>query len=108
MITLGDGTEESHRRMQVGIDAHWPYTGDLFANDEVEEQLLATGIAVDPEVIRSRFHSTVSNVVTEATLQVPTDDYQRLGGRTGFHTEHLGHLLPEMQGLYRAHEGASW
>ena len=105
---LGDGTDESHRRMQAGVDAMWPFTGDLFAVDDVEAALVAEGIAADLGPVRDRFDDTVSSVLAQATLELPADPYQRLGGRTGFHTEHLGHLLPEMQELHRAHAGAKW
>ena len=108
VVRLGDGTEESHRRMQAAIDSRWQFTADLFVADGVTDELLTAGIAADPASIRPSFDQTVSEVLAEATLSVPTDPYQRLGGRTGFHTEHLGHLLPEMQTLYRAHPGASW
>ena len=108
MVRLGDGTEESHRRVQAGVDAMWPFTTDLFAADEVEAELIAAGIAADPATVRAEFDATVAAVLAEATLRVPDDRYQRLGGRTGFHTEQLGHLLPVMQGLHRAHVGAEW
>ena len=108
VVKLGDGTDESHRRMQDAIDARWPFTGDLFAADEVEDELVAAGVAADPTVVRAAFDATVAEVLAEATLTLPDDPYQRIGGRTGFHTEHLGHLLPEMQTLYRTHPGAAW
>lgn len=108
VMRLGDGTDNSHRRMQAGIDALWPYTGDLFATDDVEAELIADGVAFDLTPIRDAFDATVSTVLADARLELPSDPYQRTGGRIGFHTEHLGHLLPEMQGLHRAHPGASW
>lgn len=108
MVRLGDGTAESHRRAQVAIDDLWPFSADLFAGDDVEDTLRATGVAPDPAPIRARFDQTVAEVLGEATLELPDGDYQRLGGRTGFHTESLGHLLPEMQSLHRSHPGATW
>lgn len=108
VIRLGDGTDESHRRMQAALDDLWPFTADLFAVDEVEAELTASGVAADVEVVRARFDTTVAEVLAEATLSGPGDPYQRIGGRNGFHTEHLGHLLPEMQSLHRAHVGAAW
>jgi ring-1,2-phenylacetyl-CoA epoxidase subunit PaaC len=108
VVRLGDGTEESHRRMQAGVDAMWPYAGDLFATDAVEEALIPAGVAADPARFRGRWEETVAGVLAEATVEVPADPYERIGGRAGFHTEHLGHLLPEMQALHRAHPGASW
>lgn len=107
-IRLGDGTDESRRRMQAAVDGLWQFTGDLFAADAVEAELAAAGVAPDMDAVRTRFDATVAEVLAEATLTMPTDTYQRIGGRTGYHTEHLGHLLPEMQSLYRAHPGAEW
>ena len=108
VVRLGDGTAESHRRMQAGIDAMWPFAADLFATDEVEDELVAAGIAADPVLLRVEADATVAEVLHDATLEIPADPYERLGGRTGVHTEHLGHLLTEMQWLHRGHVGASW
>ena len=69
---------------------------------------MAAGIAVDPSSIRPAFDATVTEVLAEANISMPADPYQRIGGRTGFHTEHLGHVLPEMQLLYRSHPGVNW
>ncbi|MCP5027688.1 MAG: phenylacetate-CoA oxygenase subunit PaaC [Actinomycetia bacterium] len=108
VVRLGDGTAESHRRMQAGIEAMWPYIDDLFWVDGVDDEIREAGIAPDMTVVRDTFERTVARVLAEATLEPPTDPYQRTGGRTGFHTEHLGHILPEMQNLHRAHPGVSW
>lgn len=108
VIRLGDGTPESHERCQAAVDALWPFTADLFAGEDADAGLVAQGVAADPAALRPQFDQTIADVLAEAQLCVPSDPYQRLGGRTGFHTEHLGHLLPEMQSLYRAHPGASW
>ena len=108
IITLGDGTAESNRRIQAAVDALWRFTGDLFTTDEVEDELIAAGVAVDPKLIRPAFDQKVGEVMAKANITIPDDPYQRIGGRTGFHTEHFGHLLPEMQALYRAHPGVSW
>ena len=108
IITLGNGTSESHQRTQAAVDAMWPFTADLFATDEVEDELVASGVAADPSVIGAAWDDMVSEVMAEANITIPADPYQRLGGRTGFHTEHLGHLLPDMQALYRSHPGVTW
>lgn len=108
VVRLGDGTSESHVRIQAGIATMWPFTADLFVVDDVEESLLVAGVGADVTRVRERFDATVVSVLTEATLDVPGDEFQRVGGRTGFHTEQLGHLLPEMQSLHRLHHGASW
>jgi ring-1,2-phenylacetyl-CoA epoxidase subunit PaaC len=108
MVRLGDGTEESHGRMQAAVDFLWRYTGDLLATDEVEAGLVAEGVIPPLDDVRVTFDATVRTVLEQATLTLPADPYQRLGGRVGVHTEHLGHLLPEMQRLYRSHPGARW
>jgi len=108
VITLGDGTDESHRRTQAALDTLWIFSADLFAADQVEDALTATGVAADPARVRAVFDTTVTEVAAAARLTMPTDPYQRLGGRTGYHTTHLGHLLPELQWLHRAHPGATW
>ena len=99
-VRLGDGTDESHRRMQAAIDQIWPYTHELFAADP--------DAPVDPATLRAPFMSTVDAVLTEATLVRPADGWAPTGGRTGAHTEHLSYLLAEMQVLHRAHPGARW
>ncbi len=112
VIRLGDGTEESHRRMQRAIDDCWPYTGELFAADAVDEALSAAGVATDARTLRAPWLSGVTAVLGEATLTVPTGEWMHggnhRGGRQGVHTEHLGHLLAQMQFLQRAYPGAQW
>ncbi len=108
VVTLGDGTDESHRRAQAAVNELWQFTADLLVTDQVEDELLSRGVAPDPAELRRSFDATVGDVLRAARLELPADPFQRLGGRTGMHTAHLGHLLPEMQWLYRAHPGASW
>jgi ring-1,2-phenylacetyl-CoA epoxidase subunit PaaC len=97
---LGDGTEESHRRMQAAVDQVWPYTHELFVADPAAP--------VDPATVRPAFDETVGAVLAEATLTRPESAWAPGGGRTGVHTEHLAYLLAEMQVLHRAHPGAQW
>ncbi|ABP56501.1 1,2-phenylacetyl-CoA epoxidase subunit PaaC [Salinispora tropica] len=97
---LGDGTDESHRRMQAAVDEVWPYTYELFTPDPTTP--------VDPATLRVDFDSVVSGVLAEATLTVPETSWRPAGGRDGVHTEHLSYLLAELQVLHRAHPGASW
>ncbi len=108
LVTLGNGTSESHQRTQTAVDELWPFTADLFAADDTEDALIAAGVAADPAAVRPHFDAQVAETMAAANVTMPSDPYQRLGGRTGFHTEHLGHLLPEMQALYRAHPGVRW
>ena len=108
MIRLGDGTDESHRRAQSAVDAMWQFVDDLFVTDDVEAELRTAGVAPELTSVREQFDATVNEVLSTATLELPSDPYQRTGGRVGFHTEHLGPMLAEMQSLHRAHPGATW
>ncbi len=91
-VRLGDGTDESHRRMQSAVDELWPYTHELFEEND----------------LRPTWLSTVEPVLAAATLTRPEDGWAPTGGRAGRHTEHLSYLLAEMQVLHRAHPGARW
>ena len=108
MVRLGDGTEESHRRAQTAVDDLWAYTGEMFEVDESERALIERGVAVDPATLHSQWQQTVSGVVTEATLALPKSGWMQQGGRSGKHSEHLGHLLSELQSMQRTFPGAAW
>jgi ring-1,2-phenylacetyl-CoA epoxidase subunit PaaC len=108
MVRLGDGTEESHRRAQTAIDDLWAYTGEMFRVDDSERGLIDAGIAVDPAKLHAEWLKTVSNVVNEATLVLPKSNWMQQGGRDGRHSEHLGHLLSELQSMPRTFPGAAW
>lgn len=107
-LRLGDGTEESHRRMQAAVDELWPYSHELFESDQLTDRLAATGTAVDPADLRAEWDAHVDAVLSDATLSRPEGDWRPGGGRQGRHTEHLGYLLAEMQHLHRSHPGARW
>ncbi|PWQ95468.1 1,2-phenylacetyl-CoA epoxidase subunit PaaC [Leucothrix pacifica] len=107
-LRLGDGTAESHQRMQNAVDNLWGYTHEMFDVDALEQQLIEAGIAVDSAALRPQWLEKVTAILTEATLTVPEDSWVVRGGRTGYHTENLGHLLTEMQFLHRAHPGVTW
>jgi ring-1,2-phenylacetyl-CoA epoxidase subunit PaaC len=94
VIRLGDGTDESHARAQAAAEELWKYTAELF-----QDRALA---------YREAWDAAVTDVFAEATLEIPSDPYQRTGGRSGFHTEHLGHLLAEMQWMQRSYPGLEW
>jgi ring-1,2-phenylacetyl-CoA epoxidase subunit PaaC len=108
VVRLGDGTNESHEKMQKAIDSIWAYTGELFECDETDAMLVGKGIAVDVAPIRPEWQKYMADSLSEATLAVPNDDYMQTGSRTGVHTEHLGHILTEMQYLQRAYPEATW
>jgi ring-1,2-phenylacetyl-CoA epoxidase subunit PaaC len=101
---LGDGTDESHARMQAALDAEWPFVEELFS--AVDASL--AGVVADPGALRDGVLADVRRVVAEATLTMPDVAPARGGGRQGLHTEHLGFLLAEMQHLHRSHPGATW
>lgn len=108
VIRLGDGTDESHARMQAAIDDLWTYTGEMFAPDATDLALIGAGIAADARALAAPWRERVDAVLAEATLAAPRDTYMQQGGKCGVHTEHLGHLLAQMQVLQRAHPGARW
>lgn len=109
VIGLGDGTSESHRRMQAALDLLWPYAGELFIPDAIDKAMTEAGIAPDLADLRTVFDARVTAVMAEATLSIPDEKFAHKGGRSGArHTEHLGHMLTEMQWLQRAYPGATW
>jgi len=108
IIRLGDGTDESHRRAQTAIDDLWAFTGEIFYVDEEEGFLIEKDIVVDPAALHPQWLETVSRVLTEATLTLPKSVWMQQGGRNGRHSEHLGHLLSELQSMPRTFPGAVW
>lgn len=108
IIRLGDGTEESHGRVQEALDTLWRYTDELFYEDAVDTALQAEGIVPSLSKIKEEWTKTVTAVLEEATLTIPTNGWQYGKGRTGLHSEHLGYILAEMQYLQRAYPGAKW
>ena len=108
VLRLGDGTEESHRRMQAALEELWPWTGEFSYQDEVDRALRADGVVPDLEPLRGPWEVLTRDVLTRATLTIPPVPMRMTGGRFGRHTEHLGHLLAEMQIVARSHPGAKW
>jgi ring-1,2-phenylacetyl-CoA epoxidase subunit PaaC len=107
-LRLGDGTEESHRRMQAALDAVWPYVDELFLDDSLTSRMAEAGVGPRPSGLRPAFDSYVGTVLGDATLEEPSTSVRYQGGRRGIHTEHFGYLLAEMQYLARSHPGATW
>jgi ring-1,2-phenylacetyl-CoA epoxidase subunit PaaC len=107
-LRLGDGTDESHRRMQAAFDRAWPYVHELFEVDDLVRDLVSTGIAVDVAALRPGWDAAVNDVLREATLTPPNTWRVPGGGRRGIHTEAMGYLLAEMQHLHRSHLRATW
>lgn len=108
VVRLGDGTAESHRRMQAGLDEVWPYAFELFDCDDLIVRLVERGVAADPTDLQAIWQETVEEVLDEATLSMPETTWRPTGGRQGTHTEAFGYLLAELQHLHRSHPGVSW
>lgn len=108
VIRLGDGSDESHARMQESLDALWPYTGEMMIADEVDLRLAHAGLIPDPASIRPAWDETINHVLAEATLKRPEGNFAHQGGKQGRHSEHMGHLLAPMQWLQRAYPDAQW
>jgi ring-1,2-phenylacetyl-CoA epoxidase subunit PaaC len=108
VIRLGDGTAESHRRMQEALDELWPFTGEMFMSDALDAELAEAGIIPAPASLKAGWDEIVAETLSEGTLKKPADGYMHKGGRRGVHTEHLGFILTEMQFLQRAYPGATW
>jgi len=108
VVRLGDGTDESRDRIQAALGEEWRYVDELFDGSFVPPSLLASGVAVDPSMLRPAFDARVGAVLAEATLAVPEVIPAVTGGRRGVHTQQMGFLLAEMQHLTRSHPGATW
>ena len=108
IVRLGDGTQESHARIQASIDRMWRFTGEMFEADELDREMAASGVGADPSTLKDTWESAVDAVLEEATLTRPEDSFQTSGGRAGMHTEYLGQMLSEMQWLQRSIPGQSW
>src|SRR5204863_4044943 len=102
VVKLGGGTDESHARAQRAVDDLWRYTGELFLSDDVDRAVAATGFGVDASTLADAWQSHVKDVMVRAELTLPDTPYMQRGGREGRHTEHLGHVLAEMQILARS------
>jgi len=107
-IRLGDGTEESHLRMQKALDDLWMYTGELFEMDDIDLAIAKDGIGVDLTPMKIQWEQRLEDILAEATLKMPSALYMQTGSRSGMHTENLGHILSEMQYLQRTYPDAKW
>lgn len=108
IIRLGDGTEESHQRAQQAFNMLWKFSNELFFMDDVDQELISQGIAIDLESLRPKFNERIQLVLQESTLKLPESVWSLSGGRTGKHTEHMGRLLAEMQYMQRAYPNMEW
>ena len=108
ILRLGDGTSESHDRAQSALDELWGYSHELFAGDAVDRAMMDAKVVPDLADVCEPWRREVEATLTEATLQIPHDDWQATGGREGVHTEHMGHLLAELQVLQRTYPELEW
>mmetsp|Transcript_10852 Transcript_10852/g.14612 ORF Transcript_10852/g.14612 Transcript_10852/m.14612 type:complete len:251 (+) Transcript_10852:1252-2004(+) len=108
VIRLGDGTEESHNRIQDALDELWKYAAEIFYEDEVDTELKANGVLPDMDSLKADWDATVRAVLQEATLVIPDNDWKQEGGRKGLHSEHLGYILTELQYMQRAYPNMEW
>jgi ring-1,2-phenylacetyl-CoA epoxidase subunit PaaC len=109
VVALGDGTEESHARMQSALDLLWPFSGEAFVSDTVDHEMAATAVAPAPETLWDDYEASVKDILSRATLTLPKARFAHKGGKSGtMHSEHLGHLLTQMQWLQRAYPDARW
>lgn len=109
VVRLGDGTALSHDYTQTAVDELWMFTGEMFNYDDVDERMVAAGIAPPAAGLRAQWLAHVEAILAEATLALPAPDaWMQKGGKQGRHSEHLGYLLAEMQFLQRAYPGATW
>lgn len=105
---LGDGTEESHSRAQQAVDDLWVYTNELFEMTDDAHKAVQDGVGVDTAQLKDTYYNEVSELLREATLQVPESKYFQKGGKQGIHTEHMGYLLSDMQYMQRTYPGMKW
>jgi len=105
---LGDGTEESHNRIQTAINDLWIFTDELFHQTDADKAMVAEGIGVDVTLLKSNFYKIVSGILEEATLQTPTIEYFQKGGKNGIHSEHMGFILTELQYMQRTYPNMTW
>ena len=108
MIRLGDGTAESHARLQRAVDKIWMWTGEMFKASEFERELIEKKVITDPKEFKLKWDQKVQSILSEATLKLPLEEPYQQGGKEGTHTEHLGYILAEMQTLQRTYPGLEW
>ena len=105
---LGDGTEESHNRIQTAINDLWIFTDELFHQTDADKTMVAEGIGVDTSLLKVNYYKKVSEILEEATLQTPTIEFFQKGGKQGIHSEHMGYILTELQYMQRTYPNMTW
>lgn len=108
VIRLGDGTEESNKRINAALEELWPYTGEMFIPVDYESEAAKNSIGPDPSLLKENWLKEINKIFAEAKIKMPEEVWMQKGGKTGMHTEKLGFLLAEMQFLQRAYPGQKW
>jgi ring-1,2-phenylacetyl-CoA epoxidase subunit PaaC len=108
VIRLGDGTEESHSRMEAAVNDLYRYYGEAFISDEVDEIAVSEGYGVKPEDLKAESDHYIKDIFNQANLNIPVDTYMQRGGKQGVHSEYMGYLLSELQYMQRAYPNANW
>jgi ring-1,2-phenylacetyl-CoA epoxidase subunit PaaC len=108
MKRLGDGTEESHNKIQDAVNNLWTYTNELFLMSDADKEATEAGIGVDVSKLKETYYNRVENLLKEATIEIPEGKYWQKGGKEGIHTEHLGYLLSDMQYMQRTYPNMKW
>ena len=108
MIRLGDGTEESHEKMQAALNDMWMFTGEMFVSTDYENVMTAEGVAPDLKLLLPKWQERVTAIIEEAMLTIPKGTWMQQGGKDGKHSEHLGYILAELQFMQRAYPGMEW
>lgn len=105
---LGDGTEESHTRIQTAINDFWIFTDELFHQTDADKAMVSLGIGVDVTLLKSNYYNKITNILEEATIKTPETVYFQKGGKQGIHSEHMGYLLAQMQYMQLAFPNMTW
>lgn len=108
VVRLGDGSQESHQRIQNAMDRLWTYTDELFHQTDADKAMVELGIGVDVTTLKDAYYTKVASVLGKATIVVPESKWFQKGGKNGVHTEHLGYLLADMQYMQRTYPGMEW
>ena len=108
MKRLGDGTEESHNKVQTAVNDLWEFTDELFHTTDADKAMISEGIGVDVSLLKESFYKKVNEILEEATIQTPDIKYFQKGGKQGIHSEHMGYLLAQMQYMQLAYPNMNW
>lgn len=105
---LGDGTEESHQKIQTAINDLWIFTDELFHQTDADKEMVQQGIGVDVTLLKEDYYKKINSVLEEATLEIPQVEYFQKGGKLGIHSEHMGYLLSDLQYMQRTYPNMTW